>query len=79
MNGKPEFMHTGDRGDISASIRWAKGKWTAVLSRKLVTEGKYDVQFSNLGDSYEFGVAAFDNAQVRHAFHTGALKLAFAK
>ena len=70
---------TGDRGDISASIRWAKGKWTAVMSRKLVTEGKYDVQFSNLGDTYEFGVAAFDNAQVRHAFHTGALKLVFAK
>ena len=70
---------TGDRGDISASIRWAKGKWTAVMARKLVTEGKYDVQFSDLGDKYEFGVAAFDNAQVRHAIHTGALKLVFAK
>jgi len=70
---------TGDRGDIPVAIRWADGKWTAVLSRKLVTGSKFDVQFDNLGGTYEFGIAAFDNAQVRHAMHIGALKLQFAK
>jgi hypothetical protein len=70
---------TGDRGDIAAAIKWINGKWTAVMSRKLVTGSKFDVQFDNLDRTYEFGVAAFDNAQVRHAFHVGALKLKFAK
>ena len=32
-----------------------------------------------LDTAYPFGIAVFDNAQVRHAFHRGALKLVFAK
>jgi len=70
---------TGDRGDIATAIAWNNGKWTAVVSRKLVTGSKTDVQFDNLDGTYEFGLAAFDNAQVRHAFHIGALKLKFVK
>lgn len=69
----------GDRGDLPTAIAWKDGKWTVVISRKLVTGSKHDVQFDNLDGTYEFGVAAFDNAQVRHAFHVGALKLKFAK
>lgn len=69
----------GDRGDISATAAWKDGKWTLALSRKLVTGSKTDVQFDKLDATYYFGVAAFDNAQVRHAFNTGALKLTFAK
>jgi ethylbenzene dehydrogenase len=70
---------SGDRGDIAAAISWKAGKWTAAMSRKLVTGSKYDVQFDKLDATYDFGLAAFDNAQVRHAFQTGALKLKFAK
>jgi hypothetical protein len=70
---------TGDRGNIDTSIAWKDGMWTAVLSRKLVTPSKFDVQFTNLDAEYPFGLATFDNAQVRHAFHTGALRLKFAK
>lgn len=70
---------TGDRGDIAANIGWKNGQWSMVMSRKLVTTGKYDVQFDNLDATYAFGIAAFDNAQVRHAFHVGALHLEFAK
>ena len=70
---------TGDRGDIATAIKWAGGRWTAVMSRKLVTAGKFDVQFDNLDGTYEFGVATFDNAQVRHAFHAGVIKLKFTK
>ena len=70
---------TGDRGEIATNINWKSGKWTAVMSRKLVTGSKFDVQFDNLDGTYAFGLAAFDNAQVRHAIHMGALKLKFTK
>jgi hypothetical protein len=46
-----------------------------LLSRKLVTDSRHDVQFANLDRSYAFGIAAFDNAQVRHAMQVGALRL----
>ncbi len=69
----------GDRGDISAAGAWKDGKWTLVMSRKLVTGSKTDVQFDKLDATYYFGIAAFDNAQVRHAFNAGALKLTFGK
>jgi hypothetical protein len=69
----------GDRGDIAAAMSWENGKWTVVISRKLVTGSKYDVQFDKLDGTYEFGLAVFDNAQVRHAFHIGPLKLHFIK
>ena len=49
------------------------------MARKLVTGSKFDVQFANLDAEYAFGLALFDNAQVRHAFHMGAIKLKFAK
>jgi hypothetical protein len=70
---------TGDRGEIATAIAWKDGKWTAVMARKLVTGSKTDVQFDKLDGTYEFGVAAFDNAQVRHAMHFNPLKLKFAK
>ena len=70
---------TGDRGDIATKIAWKSGKWTAVMARKLVTGSKTDVQFDNLDGTYEFGLAAFDNAQVRHAVHYNGLKLKFAQ
>ena len=70
---------TGDRGNIDTVIGWKNGMWTAALSRKLVTPSKFDVQFGNLDAEYAFGFAAFDNAQVRHAFHMGPIKLKFAK
>jgi hypothetical protein len=70
---------TGDRGDIDTAIGYKDGGYTVVMARKLVTAGKTDVQFASLDAEYPFGLALFDNAQVRHAFHRGALKLKFAK
>ena len=63
---KAQFV--GDRGDIAASWTWDSGVWTLELSRKLVTGSEFDVQFQDLDATYSFGVATFDNAQVRHAF-----------
>jgi hypothetical protein len=68
---------TGDRGDIAAHIAWKDGMWTVKMARKLVTNSEFDVQFSDLKKEYAFGVSVFDNAQVRHAFAAGVLKLKF--
>jgi hypothetical protein len=69
--------YTGDRGDISAKIVYKDGVRTSVFWRKLVTNSEYDVQFSDLKKEYAFGVAVFDNAQVRHAYSPGVLKMKF--
>ena len=42
-----------------------------------VTGSEFDVQFDDLKKPYAFGVAVFDNAQVRHAFTGGVVKLVF--
>ena len=68
-----------DRADIKVATRWSSGVHTSEVSRKLTTGSKFDVQFSDLNGQYAFGFAAFDNAQVRHAVHYGALQLRFAK
>jgi hypothetical protein len=68
---------TGDRGDISARSAWKDGTRTVVFWRKLTTGSEFDVQFSDLKKDYAFGVAVFDNAQVRHAYTPGALRLKF--
>ncbi len=68
----------GDRGDISAGWTYADGRWTIEFGRKLVTASeKYDVQFNDLVSTYFFGIAVFDNAQVRHAFEAGATPFVF--
>jgi len=69
---------SGDRGDISAAQSWKEGVWTVEWTRKLDTGSKFDVQFTDLSKGYFFAVAVFDNAQVRHAFQTGASELRFA-
>ncbi|MBZ0274976.1 MAG: ethylbenzene dehydrogenase [Anaerolineae bacterium] len=58
----------GDRGDITAGWQWADGVWTLEFSRALVTGSEFDVQFEDLAATYYFGIADFDNAQVRHSF-----------
>ncbi len=68
---------TGDRGDIAARYVWKDGVRTIEFSRKLVTGSEFDVQFKDLKKEYAFGVAVFDNAQVRHAYSPGVLKMVF--
>lgn len=70
---------TGDRGDIATGAKWANGKWTVEIARKLVTGSKFDVNFSDLSKGYGFGLGLFDNAQVRHAFTQEPLILKFQK
>jgi len=72
---KSEFV--GDRGDISAAWKWTDGVWTIEFGRNLVTGSETDVQFDDLSASYYFGMAVFENTQVRHAFESGASLLVF--
>jgi hypothetical protein len=69
----------GDRADLRATMTWKDGMYTSVVSRKLVTGSKFDVQFRDLNVRYGFGFAAFDNAQVRHATTDDPLYLVFGK
>ncbi len=68
-----------DRADIKVAMRWNNGVQTSEVARKLTTGSKFDIQFNDLNAQYGFGVAAFDNAQVRHAVHYDPLYLRFAK
>jgi hypothetical protein len=68
---------TGDRGDIAVRSTWKDGGWTLRFARKLVTGSDFDVQFNDPKKEYAFGVAVFDNAQVRHAYTPGVLKMTF--
>jgi len=71
----------GSRGDIAAMAEWNNGLWTVELQRKLKTTGEnadmQDVQFMDLGKSYPFGIAVFDNSQINHIYHEGVLNLNF--
>lgn len=51
--------------------------WTLEFGRKLATGSEFDVQFDDLTATYYFGVATFDNAQVRHAFEAGSTPFVF--
>ena len=73
------YKLVGDRGDLGVAFKWANGMWTYEIARKLTTGSQYDIQFSDMGKTYTFGLAAFDNAQVRHAMGYEPLKLVFAK
>ncbi|MCB0115871.1 MAG: hypothetical protein KDD84_17340, partial [Caldilineaceae bacterium] len=67
----------GDSGDIAAGWKWQDGVWTLEFGRKLVTGSEFDVQFDDMGGMYYFGVAIFDNAQVRHAYQEDVSMLVF--
>ncbi|HWG84697.1 MAG TPA: ethylbenzene dehydrogenase-related protein, partial [Deinococcales bacterium] len=59
---------TGSRGDITAKAQWTDGKYTLEIKRKLNTGDKdRDVQFTDLAKTYYFGIATFDNTQIKHA------------
>jgi hypothetical protein len=75
--GVYKSMITGDRGDLSAAWQWVDGVWTLEVGRALDTGSEFDVQFTDLTLPYYFGVAVFDNAQVRHGYQDGPSMLVF--
>jgi len=62
---------------VDGGWQWVDGVWTLEIGRALVTGSDYDVQFNDLTASYYFGIAIFENAQVRHGYQYGANELTF--
>lgn len=71
---KPE----GSRGDIKAVSRYANGRWTVMLSRKLDTGNEDDVAF-NPRREYSFAMALFDDSGDEHSYDSEVLTLRFAR
>lgn len=71
----------GGRADILARNHYENGMWTLEVMRSLQTEGEnvetQDVQFTDKGKAYPFGIAVFDNSQINHLFHLETLELKF--
>ncbi len=77
-----------DRSDVEAYGVWAGGRWTLEISRSLTTTSAgmtlpgyatpvpVDVQFVP-GETYHFGIAIFENAQIEHSWSRGAVRLRF--
>lgn len=70
----------GGRADILARNNYENGKWSMEVMRSLKTEGEnadtQDVQFE-MGKSFPFGIAVFDNSQINHLFHVETLEMVF--
>ncbi len=62
----------GDRADVSAVGAWAGNRWTVEISRRLKTGSDFD--FDLTGSCY-MGIALFDNAEKKHAFHLPSIRL----
>ncbi len=71
----------GGRADILARNHHENGVWTLEVMRALKTEGEnvdtQDVQFGDMGKSYPFGIAVFDNTQINHLYHLETLTMQF--
>ena len=65
----------GDRGQTNVASTYEGGMWTLEISRPRVTGSEFDVQFDDPDGLYHFGMAVFDNAQVRHAFQSSVAAL----
>lgn len=71
---------TGSRGDIEAKGVWDRGRWTLELRRARETgDREHDVQFTEAGRPYLFGLSVHDSAGDEEHSHTGrtVLKLLF--
>ncbi|GER94388.1 hypothetical protein A45J_2149 [hot springs metagenome] len=68
---------SGSMADIAARAKWANGRWTVMLQRKLETGDKEnDVQFDTRRD-YNFGIAVFNNSTKHNSYNSPPLKLKF--
>lgn len=62
----------GGRGEIEAAAKWASGRWTLEVKRKLDTGRPQDVPIRN---GVRMWVAAFDHAETRHTWHLRPFRL----
>jgi hypothetical protein len=71
----------GGRADILSRNHHENGVWTLEVMRSLKTEGEnvetQNVQFTDMGKAYPFGIAVFDNSQINHLYHLETLEMKF--
>jgi hypothetical protein len=60
------------RGDVRGFGRWAAGRWTLELMRRLKTDSVYDVEIKSGSLMW---VAAFDHSEKRHTRHLRPFRL----
>jgi hypothetical protein len=63
---------TGDRADVRCAARWAGGRWSLEVTRRLDTGSKYDIPIRT---GTFMRVAAFDHSQIRHTRHVRPIRL----
>jgi ethylbenzene dehydrogenase len=63
---------SGDRADVRCAARWASGRWTLEVARRLDTQSQYDIP---LKTGTFMRVAAFDHSQIRHTRHVRPIRL----
>ena len=61
-----------ERSSIRGVARWAAGRWTLELSRRLHTGSPYDLAIKT---GTLMWVAAFDHSETRHTRHLRPLRL----
>lgn len=62
----------GSRGDIQTGAVWEKGRWTLEMKRARATEDKEnDIQFTDPGRPYYFGISVWDDEDDENHSHTG--------
>jgi hypothetical protein len=67
-----EGAYDGDRGDVRSAARWAAGRWTLEVARRLSTGSAYDLPVES---GTHLWVAAFDRSQTRHTRHGKPVRL----
>lgn len=68
---------SGSMADVKAVAKWANGRWTVMLQRKLETaDRENDVQFDTRRD-YNFGIAVFNDSTKHNSYNSAPLKLKF--
>lgn len=64
--------YVGDRADLRCAARWAAGRWTLEVARRLNTGSPHDVPIAS---GVFMWVAAFDHSQTRHTRHMRPIRL----
>jgi len=68
---------SGSMADVKAKSKWANGRWTVMLQRKMETGDKEnDVQFDPRRE-FAFGLAVFNNSSRHNSYNSGPMKLKF--
>lgn len=63
---------SGDRADVRGVARWAAGRWTLEVVRRLDTQSNQDVQIRT---GVQMWLAAFDHSATRHTRHLRPITL----